>query len=314
MDSQRLFDGRLKIRHLVLLTTLADEGSMVGAAEVLRVTQPAITRAVREAEAVLEVSLFDRKPRGVLPTQFGEIFLETARTVLNNLRNAADHIDELQRVGVRPVRVGTNLAGAYSLLPQALVALKKTQPNLSVSVIEGLPEELATSLARDEVDLVVGRLDPSGFRRGAHHIRLYDEPVRIVVRKDHPAIQCREQSIEDLMDYPWILPGRPTQLRDELDELFSREGLGLPRNIIECSTILTLRSILIGTDAIAPLPMLIGARDEQLTMLTTSLETVPRSIGITMPADRSMSASTRSLIDSIVDAARTIARDLLVDG
>ncbi|BAH36660.1 LysR family transcriptional regulator [Rhodococcus erythropolis] len=313
MDSQRLFDGRLKIRHLVLLTTLADEGSMVGAAEVLRVTQPAITRAVREAEAVLEVSLFDRKPRGVLPTQFGEIFLESARTVLNNLRNAADHIDELQRVGARPVRVGTNLAGAYSLLPQALVALKKTQPNLSVSVIEGLPEELATSLARDEIDLVVGRLDPSGFRNGAHHIRLYDEPVRIVVRQDHPAVQRHEQSIEDLMDYPWILPGRPTQLRDELDELFSREGLGLPHNIIECSTILTLRSILIGTDAIAPLPMLIGAGDEQLTMLTTSLETVPRSIGITMPADRSLSASARSLIDLIVDAARVIARDLPLD-
>ncbi|MCW0194712.1 MAG: LysR family transcriptional regulator [Rhodococcus sp.] len=297
----------------MLLTTLADEGSMVGAAEVLRVTQPAITRAVREAEAVLEVSLFDRKPRGVLPTQFGEIFLESARTVLNNLRNAADHIDELQRVGARPVRVGTNLAGAYSLLPQALVALKKTQPNLSVSVIEGLPEELATSLARDEIDLVVGRLDPSGFRNGAHHIRLYDEPVRIVVRQDHPAVQRHEQSIEDLMDYPWILPGRPTQLRDELDELFSREGLGLPHNIIECSTILTLRSILIGTDAIAPLPMLIGAGDEQLTMLTTSLETVPRSIGITMPADRSLSASARSLIDLIVDAARVIARDLPLD-
>jgi hypothetical protein len=59
--------------------------------------------------------------------------------------------------------------------------------------------------------------------------------------------------------------------------------------------------------------MLIGARDQQLTMLTTSLETVPRSIGITMPADRSMSASARSLIDSIVDTARVIARDLLID-
>ena len=313
MNPQRMFDGRLKIRHLILLTTLADEGSMVRAAEVLRVTQPAITRAVREAEDVLSATLFERKPRGMAPTEFGEIFLESARTALNSLRAAAESIDEMQRVGVRPVRVGTNLAGAYSLLPQALVALKRDHPKLSVSVIEELPEDLATCLARDEIDLVVGRLDPQGYSTATHSIRLYDEPVRAVVRRGHPAADLENPDIRDLLDYPWILPARPTQLRHELDELFAREGLGLPQNIIECSTILTLRPILISTDAIAPLPMLIGARDEHLTLLLTSLATVPRSIGITMPSDRSLSASARSLIDVLISTARTIARDNVLD-
>lgn len=308
-----MFDGRLKIRHLVLLTALAEEGSMVRAGEALHVTQPAITRAVREAEEVLGVPLFNRKPRGVEPSEFGSVFLDGARTALNALRASAESIDEMRRVGVRPVRVGTNLAGAYSLLPQSLVALKNEQPHLSVSVVEGLPEVLATSLARDEIDLIVGRIDSGGYSTATHSIRLYDEPVSVVVRRGHPALSLGTPDIAELLDYPWILPGRPTQLRHELDRIFAHEGLSLPQNIIECSTILTLRPILTSTDAIAPLPMLIGARDDQLTLLPTSLVTAPRSIGITMPADRSLSSSARSLIDVIIEVAKGIARDNALD-
>ncbi|MHC5264132.1 type 2 periplasmic-binding domain-containing protein [Streptomyces sp. UC4497] len=62
-------------------------------------------------------------------------------------------------------------------------------------------------------------------------------------------------------------PGRNTQLRQEIDELFDRRGLPLPANIIECSTILTLKPVLVETDAVAPLPMLIGARDPLLDVL-----------------------------------------------
>ncbi|MCW4354088.1 hypothetical protein ONR57_12330 [Hoyosella sp. YIM 151337] len=89
--------------------------------------------------------------------------------------------------------------------------------------------------------------------------------------------------------------------------------MSLPRNIIECSTILTLRPILISTDAIAPLPMLIGAWDDQLAMLSTVIATVPRSIGLTMPSDRSLSASARSMINVLIDTAKVIARDNALD-
>lgn len=110
--------------------------------------------------------------------------------------------------------------------------------------------------------------------------------------------------IEDLMDLPWILPGRNTQLRQEIDELFDRRGLPLPANIIECSTILTLKTVLVETDAVAPLPMLIGARDPLLDVLPLALDTVPREIGITTLADRPPSDSTRLLIKEIVAVAR----------
>lgn len=142
MNLDRLLDGRFKLRHLVLITTIAEQGTLVGAAQALHVTQPVVTRALREVEDVLGVALFTRGPRGVRPTVFGELLLEHARAVLNNLRRVSENIEQLQRSGSRPVRVGTNLAGAYALLPRALVAFKRQRPTTQVSVTEGVADEL----------------------------------------------------------------------------------------------------------------------------------------------------------------------------
>ncbi|MEU6389164.1 LysR substrate-binding domain-containing protein [Streptomyces sp. NPDC046939] len=304
MNVDHLLDGRLKLRHLVLLTVVADEGTLVGAAKAMHVTQPVVTRSLQEIETLVGVELFARGPRGVRPTQYGDILIEHARAVVGHVQAAAGRIHELQRLGMEPVRVGTNLAVSYSLLPQTLVRLKEAHPRLTISVVEAMPEELGLRLARGEVDVLIGRLQPSSLRATLRHVRLYDEPVRLVVRREHPCLGAPAGGITDLMDLPWILPGRNTQLRQEIDQLFDRRGLPLPANIIECSSILTLRTVLLETDAVAPLPMLIGARDPLLAMLPLGLDTVPAEIGITTAADRPPSASTRLLIKEIVAVAR----------
>lgn len=304
MNLDHFLDGRLKLRHLVLLTVVADEGTLVGAARSMHVTQPVVTRSLQEIESIAGVELFARGPRGVRPTQYGEVLIEHARAVVGNVRAAAGRITELQRVGMEPVRVGTNLAGAYSLLPHTLIRLKRAHPHLTVSVVEAMPEELGLQLARGDVDVLVGRLQPSRPHVMLRHVRLYDEPVRLVVRHGHPCRRTPGSGIEDLMDLPWIVPGRDTRLRQEIDELFDRQNLPLPANIIECSTILTLRTVLLETDAVAPLPMLIGARDPSLAVLPLALDTVPREIGISTVADRPPSTSTRLLIKEIVAVAQ----------
>lgn len=310
VDTQHLFGGRLKLRHLVLLVTIAEEGSFVRAAETLYVSQPAVTRSVRELEDLVGTALFVRGPRGVLPTLAGEILIERARSALGSLRRASEQIEEVRQGGVQPLRVGTNLAGAYALLPKAVVALKQAHPEIALSVVEGTAEVLTTSLQRSEVDLLVGRLDPGTYRGALHHIRLYDEAVRPVVRRDHPALDASPQRLGDLLSYPWILPLQPSTLRAELDDMFAGEGLKLPRDITECSTLLTTREIVLETDAIAPLPMLIGVRDELLSMLPLRLDTVPREIGITLPADRSVSREARLLVDALTQTAVLLGEEL----
>ena len=106
-----LLNGRLKLRHLVLVVAIADQGSVLRAAEHLRLAQPAVTRSLREVEHILGVELFTRGPRGVTPTMFGDAFVEHARTVLAELRRAGERISGLADGEVGTVTVSTQMAG-----------------------------------------------------------------------------------------------------------------------------------------------------------------------------------------------------------
>ena len=83
MDMPKLLDGRLKLRHLLLVDALSRQGSVVGAAAALHITQPVATRSLHDIESILGVSLFDRGPRGITPTIFGEAFTTHARAVIS---------------------------------------------------------------------------------------------------------------------------------------------------------------------------------------------------------------------------------------
>ncbi len=312
MDPERLLDGRLKLRHLTLVTTIEREGTLLRTAQSLHVTQPVVTRALREIEDVLGVELFVRGPRGVRPTPAGEILIDHAQRVLGNIRSAAVRIGELQRVGLEPVRVGTNLAGSYALIPTALIELKREHPGLSVTVVEGGSEDLAVQLRRTDVDLLVGRLQPRTDPNAEplSRLRLYDEPVRLVVREGHPALNAEDRQVEHLLDYPWILPNAPSLLRSEIDDLFLSQDIPLPTDVIECSTILTVQGVLTATDAIAPLPVLIGHNTAGLAVLDTELATVPRAIGITTVAGVEQPASVQDFIRLLVEAARHLEKEI----
>ncbi|MFI0468301.1 LysR family transcriptional regulator [Saccharopolyspora sp. 5N102] len=106
MEPPRLFDGLLKIRHLVLVDALTRQGSVVGAAAALHVTQPVATRCLHEIEEILGVTLYERGPRGVTPTVFGHAFTEHARAVLAQVAEAGRHIDELADASRGTVVVG----------------------------------------------------------------------------------------------------------------------------------------------------------------------------------------------------------------
>ena len=310
MDPARLLDGRLKLRHLVLVTTIAEHRSVIRAAEHLHVTQPVVTRGLRELEAVLGVELFDRGPRGVTPTLYGQAFVEHAQAVLAQIRQAGRHVTELREGHIGSVTVGTHLAGSNVLLPMAIGRLKRDRPRVTVIVKEGTPDVLAADLLAGQVDLTVGRLTPADDGGRTTQIQLYSEPVRLVTRTGHPAASAPDPALPELLDYPWILPVGQTALRNELEEVFFAQGLPLPADRVECTSILTLRSLLLTNDAIAALPMLIAEGDDRLTSLPTPLHGVRRLVGATIAQNRAASPSSSLLLHHLRQAAVEIRERL----
>ena len=323
VNADRLLDGRLKLRHLVLVATIAEQGSVVRAAERLRVTQPVVTRGLRELEAILGVELFDRGPRGVSPTIYGAVFVTHAQAVLTQVRQAGQHIAELRAGEAGTVTVGTHLAGSNVLLPRAIARLKKTRPGLRVIVREATPDVLLADLLVGRVDLIVGRLTPRDDGGRTAQIRLYHEPVRLVTRAGHPALSGAATPaptespasdggppLAELLAYPWVLPVDQTSLRRELEEVFSAQGLPLPADRVECTSMPTLRSLLLDTDAIAALPMLITEDDDRLAMLDTPLSSVSRLVGVTVARNRTPSPGAELMLERLREVAGEIRQRL----
>ena len=306
MAEDRLLDGRLKLRHLTLAITIEKHGTIVAAAQALHVTQPVVTRGLRELEGILGVDLFDRGPRGVTATPYGITFLEHARAVVAQLRQAERQLELLTSADIGTVTVGIHLAGANVVLPRAVAAVKVRHPSLTVVVRESTPDMLYNALVAGECDLVVGRLSPKPTSETTQRV-LYREPIHLVTRADHPAQSLRSPRLSDLVRYPWILPLEQTALRSELEALFVHEGLDLPTNRVECTSILTLRELLLSTDSVAALPRLI-ATEQGLKPLATKLQSIRRAVGVTVSANRPTSPAAKALLDELDKQAELLDR------
>lgn len=240
------------------------------------------------------MELFVRGPRGVTPTLFGEAFIEHARAVQAELRRAGERIAGLVDGAAGIVTIGTLLAATNVLLPRSIAALKADRPGITVVVREGTFDSLVPQLVGGDIDLILGRLNPIDDRSGLRQVPLYNEPVLLVARSGHPAGRARVLS--DLLDYPWILPLEQTSLRQELEQVFHHEGLSLPRDRTECTSILTIRALLVETDMIAALPALFVRNDDRIVELPVPLPSVRRSVGVTLPGARALTPSGKAML------------------
>jgi DNA-binding transcriptional LysR family regulator len=298
----RLLDGRLKIRHLVLVQTLTQQQSIVAAATALHVTQPVLTRRLRELEQILGVTLFERTSRGVTPTEFGEAFVEHTRAVLAQISQAARHLDEIADARRGRVIVGSHLVGANLLVPRAIAAFKAESPLVTVVIREGTPESLVVELESGQVDLVVGRLTsppPAGMTQRY----MYHEPITAVVGAQHALAGRGAVRSEDLTGYPWILPGPETVLRRELEEYFIRRRISVPQNVVESTAFLTVRQLLLGGDFVAFLPTLIAREDDRLTVLGIDFAGIGQTVGATISTGRRLNPASLAFLSCLVGAA-----------
>lgn len=288
------------------MVAIADHGSVLRAADRLTLAQPAVTRSLRELEHILGVQLFVRGPRGVTPTPSGEVFLEHARAALAELRRAGERVSGLAKGAMGTVRVGTLLAGSSVLLPQAIADLKRSHPGVTVAVFDATFDTHAPRLLSGELDLIVGRLNPITRRGRLRQIKLCYEPMRLVARREHPALAQQEATLASLLAYPWILPLQQTALRHEVEQAFADEGLELPADLVECTSILTMRALLRQTDMIAVLPELIATADRDLAPLAVPLERIRRPVGVTLVQGRPLAPLAARLLDLLRERAAAI--------
>jgi DNA-binding transcriptional LysR family regulator len=252
--SDRFVRSHLKTRHLVLLQELGRHGSIVHAAQAANLTQPAASKLLAELEHVLNVQLFERLPRGVMPTWYGEVMIRRASAALAEMDAAHQEMMELQS-GLRGrVAVGTVLTPSSGLVTDAIILLKSRVARLQVSVSVDTSKLLVERLRAGELDIVVGRILDTGLAAELNFEPITDEPHSLIAAAGHPLAGRSDLQLAELAGVPWVLPPAGSILRDRLTAMFLAQGLEPPAEIVETMALPVVASLLTGSRMVAALP------------------------------------------------------------
>src|SRR5262245_42008215 len=112
---------RLRLRHLELLVSLAETGSLSDTAKLAHTTQPGLSKWLKELEEDAGAELFERHARGLRPTPQGDVLLSHVRRLLSEMERAQSNLDALREGFAPNVAIGTSPASAPSLVPDAIL-------------------------------------------------------------------------------------------------------------------------------------------------------------------------------------------------
>jgi DNA-binding transcriptional LysR family regulator len=249
-DTHWFIRARLKTRQLLLLVAMEEEGNIHGAAQVLNMTQPAASKLLKDLEDMLEVRLFERLPRGVRPTWYGETMIRHARMALASLSQAHMEIDALKAGRFGSVSIGTITAPAITLLPEAVSRVKSAHPSLRVGLQVETSDVLIDRLAQGKLDMVIGRLFARHDKSDLRYEALVEEPIAAVVRPGHPLTERARLKLADLATAGWIVPSAGSVLRHRFELMFQEESLPAPNDLIETTALLFMTKMLEQSDLI----------------------------------------------------------------
>ncbi|CAN7645447.1 LysR substrate-binding domain-containing protein [Aminobacter aminovorans] len=194
-------------------------GGFSRAAEMLFLTQPAISDQVRKLEEEYDVLLFNRHKKQVTPTASGLQLLEITRRMFDTEQQALELLSESRALRSGTLRI---VADAAHHLLHILGQFRQKYPGIQVSVRAGNTETVISSLYSYEADIgVLGEI-PTG--RDFEIVNLNSTPIVAFVSTDHPLAQAKSLSLHELSLLPLVMRERGSKTRAKLEDLASKEG------------------------------------------------------------------------------------------
>lgn len=306
-------DTRIKYRHLVCFLEMARQGSLARAADVLAVSQPAMSKTLKELEELLTVSLFVRSKSGVRLTEAGGAFLRYATPSVQALREGVNALRGGEYSG-GTVRLGVLSTVESLLVPELVSRLHARHSALVVSIVTGPSAYLLSQLRVGDVDLVIGRMTDSPEIQGMNFEHLYSESMTLVVRPGHPLLQGpldRSQLDRSQLErYPLVLPLANTTIRTFADSLFVQCGISQSRQRLETLSVTVSRRYVLRNDAvwIAPLDAVrLDLASGELHEIDLGQREPGGSIGICSNAHVPMSVAAQGCVEVLRELGQAYA-------
>jgi DNA-binding transcriptional LysR family regulator len=297
----------MELRHLRHFAAVVELGNLSKAADKVFISQPALTRSIKNLEDLVGAILLERRPRGVVPTPAGETLYQYAKLMLNEAARARAEIRAVQSGAKGHLAIGIAAMFADHIIDRAVARICAGDAEVSMSVTQGFLEDLVEALRDGRLDLIFSNLGVASLPEDVAVEPLYEVRAYAYAAADHPLAGRQHLTKAELIGERWAVIDQP-HMRDFLDRYFSADGLPVPDYVVRTNSLNLIRSLLASGGFIGILPEhLVRLRTKRGEMRRLDAPDCPvvRKAGII--TRRSMPA--RPVLAAFIEELRAASRD-----
>ena len=289
----------LEIRHLRYFLAVAEAGSFSRAADRLGISQPSVSQQMRDLEAGLRVSLFQRRGKRILLTPRGLIFQEHARAVLRQLENFLQELSSEPGQLRGALHLGVVPVLNVPLVPKLMGMFAADHPGINLIVEEISSTEIETALEEGRMDVGLGFL--TRHSPNLRYERLCTDEFALIVSQSHPWSNRRVVPLSELHQQRLLQLPNSFVMRRMTDEV-CRNHQVRPRTVAEINAIETLLRSLAPLNAAALMPKIALRGREGLKLKAIRLQ--GRKLGLEIGLLRLSDSSANSAVAAFTSLVR----------
>jgi DNA-binding transcriptional LysR family regulator len=308
----------LNVQRLKVLREVVAQGSFSEAASALNYTQSAVSQAIATLESEAGVPLIERDRRGVRPTSAGDLLAEHAGRILTQLDAAEAELGAIAGIAGGELRMASFPTAGATLMPLAIASFRSAHPEVTLSLVEGEPEELVPRLRDGEFDLgLIFEFEGTGaLGPGLRGTPLFNDPMKLALPKGHRlagakrvapdgAPSHQRVTLQDLAEDAWVQTSEESACARHVVRVCRAAGFE-PRVSFESDDYLTVQGLVAAGVGVALIPQLALSQSVSYDIAVRELEPQApvRHVVVATPGSGVSLPAAAAMLDLLQDTAR----------
>lgn len=280
---------------------VANHCNITKASEELNISQPAISKSIKNLEEQLGGQLFVRTKRGVILTEEGKEFYNYIKQAIEYINNAENKFTDLINLETGCIKIGISTTLTKEFLLPYLEEFHSLYSKIDIQIITSLPSDLMSKLKNGLIDIMVLNLNDKNYDNDIDIIKCRKINDCFVVNNKYKDLIGKEIFLKDLNNYPLILQRKGSNTREFLDNIARKNGVILKPNIevASYSLVVEFSKIGLGIGYVTKEYIKDAIKNKELFELNIKEKIPSRYIGIALPKNHVPNFSTKKLIEII---------------